>query len=139
MTNIENAKMILTSGGYSCVLCKDSELFTSSQKGIKPLVDYYKSNCSFNGFSAADKIVGKATAFLYLLLGVSAVYADVISSPALELLSKNGVYVGYDTKTDYIINRQGNGICPFENAVKDIEDPDTAYGIILDKMKELSI
>jgi hypothetical protein len=37
-----------------------------------------------------------------------------------------------------IINRKGDGICPFEAAVLEIEDAQVAYGAICRKMDEMT-
>ncbi len=139
MTDLENAKRQLLSGGYTCVLCGRSRQLTSQFRGVKPLVSWYHSGTDVSGFSAADKVVGRATAFLYVLLKVKAVYASVISRSALEVLAANGIDARYDTLVDNIINRRGDGICPFEEAVLDLQEPSQAYTAIRAKMAELNI
>ena len=132
MTDLENAKQILSSGGYTCVLCNGEKTFTSNERGVKPLVTWHESGDFFGGFSAADKVVGKGAAFIYVLLGVSAVYAGIISHPALELLQKSGIHVEYGEAVPHIINRRGDGFCPIETAVWDVpfENIEDAYQII---------
>lgn len=139
MMDANIAKQILTSGEYTCVLCKGDTVYTSDERGVKPLVAWVESAVDFQGFSAADKVVGKGAAFLYVLLGVDAVYAQVISAPALALLQSNGIRVAYDVKTDSIANRRGDGVCPFETAVLPIDDAKDAYSVIREKMRELHI
>ena len=139
MSDIIKAKELLNAGEYTCVLCKGEDTVTLTERGVKPLVRLLRSGESYVGYSAADKVVGRATAFLYVLLGVSRVYARVMSRAALSVLENAGIEVGYDTLTDNIINRRGDGICPFESAVLDILSADEAYGAILEKMKEMGI
>ncbi len=139
MTDIEKAKQYLLLDNYTCVLCKDCEIHTSAQRGVKPLVIWLESGNDFNGFSAADKVVGKATAFLYVLLGIKEVYANVISKSALQVLVDNSINVEYGELVENIINRQGNGICPFESAVLEINDAQNAYKAIRNKMTEMNI
>ena len=134
MTDIKKAKQILLSGEYTCVLRKGDIVYTSTLRGVKPLVQFIESGNSFFDFVAADKVVGKATAFLYIILGVKSIYASVISAPALDLLQKNKIEISYGTLVDYIINREGTGICPFEEAVLDVEDTKTAYIVIQNKI-----
>ena len=136
---MNKAKEILLSGEFTCVLCGGDDIITSTLRGVKPLVQLLESRRGLEGYSAADKVVGRATAFLYLLLGVTSIYAPVISRPALELLQCRGVAVEYDTLTDNIINRQGNGICPFEAATLHVSDEQEAYTAIRNKMKEMNI
>lgn len=139
MLNLEKAESVLASDEYTCALCKDEQIYTSKERGVKPLVVWLQSSTDFNGFSAADKVVGKGAAFLYVLLGINAVYAHIISIPALELLKRHNINVKFDIITDNIINRKGNGICPFEEAVLNIDNAEAAYVAILNKMKEINI
>ena len=125
MTELEHARQCLQSGNYTCVLCKGKTVHTSTERGVKPLLRWIASGEDFSGFSAADKVVGKGAAFLYVRLGVKAVYATVISKSAWQVLQN-------------IINRKGDGICPFEAAVLEIEDAQVAYGAICRKMDEMT-
>lgn len=139
MNDLNSAKKMLLSGGYTCVLCHEDNTHTTTLRGVKPLVIWYESKLDFNGYCAADKVVGKATAFLYILLGVKAVYAGVISRSALQVLSTHKIMTQYGELVDNIINRQGDGICPFESSVLHIEDPIAAYNAIRKKMKDMDI
>ena len=134
-----DAKEILISGGYTCVLTDGQTVFTSTDRGVKPLVLFLESGELPEGLSAADKVVGRATAYLYALLKVKEVYAQVISRPAADVLADHGIAVTYDKLVSNIINRKGDGICPFEAAVMEINDPDRAYAAIRVKMAELNI
>lgn len=139
MKDLEKARELLHTGGYTCVLCRGSEHYTSVLRGVKPLVDWLESNTDLRGFSAADKVVGRGAAFLYVMLGVQSVYSHVISIPALDVLRSHGIPVEYDTVVEQIINRRGDGFCPFEVAVMDIHDADTAYRAIRKKMEDMNI
>ena len=139
MKDLIKAKEILLSKGYTCVICKENEIFTSEFRGVKPLVKWYAEKTELEGFSAADKVVGKATAFLYVLLGVKRVFAKVISLPAKEVLEGYGIYTEYENLVPNIINRAGDGICPFELAVQDVDDTNESYKIIRLKMEEMGI
>ncbi|MBE6548563.1 MAG: DUF1893 domain-containing protein [Ruminococcaceae bacterium] len=133
------AKELLVNYGYTCVLCCGDKTKTSSLRGVKPLVDFYNCGDDFDGWSAADKVVGKATAYLYVLLGIKQIYAGIISKEAYSVLTGAGICVEYGERVEYIINRRGDGMCPFENAVMNAAGPREAYGIIVDKMKEMNL
>jgi len=75
------------------------------------------------GATVADKAVGKAAAACMIVGGVKAVWADVISQPALQLLQRAGIAVGYGTLAHHIINRAGTGWCPLERLTADCDDP----------------
>ena len=86
------------------------------------------------GFSAADKVVGKAAAILYVLLKVEAVYAPVMSEGAISVLAENGISAFYDKKVSRIINRTGDGLCPMEQAVSDVTDPEEGLKKIRERL-----
>lgn len=134
---MNKAKEILIENGFTCVIYGNDKQYTSTMRGVRPLLNWYEEGIKVNGFAAADKVVGKATAFLYLLLEIDLLYARVISEPALELLQQNSVKVEYETLTKNIINRKGDGICPFEEAVLGVTEPQEAYDKICQKMKEI--
>ena len=139
MKNLENAKKILKDGNFTCVLCKDGTTYTTTERGVKPLVRWLTEETNLQGFSAADKVVGKATAYLYCLLGVKAVHSQVMSGAAARVLEENGIAASQDLLVENIINRQGTGICPFEEAVWEIHDPKNALSAIRCKMEQMHI
>lgn len=138
MKDIKLAKFILKDEGLTCVLCKDDMVFRSDKRGVRPLLDLLESGIDFCGFSAADKVVGNGAAHLYVLLGVSEVYAEVISMPAVKTLCKHRINIRVGTLVEAISNRQGDGICPMEEAVRGIDDPKEALKAIRMKLAELS-
>lgn len=137
MNDLQRAKSLFSSGGYSCVLVKGEEVVTSEKSGIAPLLEFIESGKDYGGFSAADKIVGKAAALLYTHMGVTAVYAEVLSVPAQKILKENGIEFEYSTLTEKIINRRGDGLCPMELAVAETNDPEQALKILKEKVRRL--
>lgn len=137
--DLKKAIDILNSGQYTCVLCKDNEIHISTERGVKPLLEWLESGIDLKGFSVADKVVGKAAAFLYVLLGVKEVYAPVMSESAIYTLSRNGIFPQCDISVKNIINRTGMGNCPMEEAVVDITIPVEAVNAIRNRLKELAM
>ena len=137
MNDLQKARRMLEEGGYTCVLCKADAIFTSTKRGVAPLMELWESQTAVAGFCAADKVVGKATALLYRLLGVRAVYALIISESALEALQAGGIEVAYETLVPYIVNRAGDGRCPMETVTADLRDPALAPAAIKAKLEEL--
>ena len=132
-----NARALLVEGGYTVVLCRGDVTYTDTRRGVAPLLALLDSATDVAGFDAADKVVGKAAAFLYLRLGVASVYATVISTPAYDLLTANGVTVTYDTLVDAIRNRAGDGYCPMETVTLPLTDPVEAEIAIRKRLAEL--
>lgn len=136
-SDMMRAGELLSSRGYSCVLMREGSTFTSYERGVKPLLKWLDSGFDFSGYFAADKVVGRGAAFLYIHLRVRGVYARVMSLSARDLLWQNGIAVVCDNYTEHIINRTGDGICPFEAIVENITDMDEAKALIYHKAREL--
>lgn len=139
MNDIEKAKELLQQGKYTCVLCKGDTVYTSTFQGVAPMVEWLGSGADLRGYSAADKIVGKASAMLFVLAGVKEVYAPVMSEGAINTLSHHGIRCLCDTRTDGIINRTGTGSCPMEQAVRNIQEPSAAFEAIKRTQKLLKM
>lgn len=120
----EKARAKLAEGGLTCVFCRGEELITSEEKGLRPLLARINGGASLDGMCAADKVVGKAPALLYVLLGVSEVYAPVMSRAAAEVFERYNIPHGCGTVVDEILNADRSGLCPMERAVKSVETPE---------------
>lgn len=136
--DMEKARQLLA-GEVTCAVCRDEQHYTTTRRGVKPLAGWLEQGLDLRGFSAADRVVGRATAFLYILLGVRAVWARVMSAPAAEVLRSAGIEVSCEQEVSGIINRRGDGPCPFEAAVLHITDPAEALAAIRRKMEEMGI
>ena len=116
----------------SCILLKDGHIITQeSGKGLAPLftvLDKYSKE--MNGGVIVDKVIGKAAASLVICGKASAVYTELISEPALELLKKHGVKVQYGKCVPQILNRNKSGLCPMEERVAEIDDPQKAVEVL---------
>ncbi len=126
MKDLEQARQLLREGGYTCVLVRGETVLTARQRGVKPLMHWLEEGTDVRGFRAADKVVGKAAACLYVLLGVSTIHAGVISEPAAQVLRENGIEVSFDQCVAAIRNRTNTGFCPMEQAVMGISTPQEA-------------
>ena len=131
------ARQKLLDGGYTCFVLLGQEEYFSFERGVKPLLSFLQSGTSFLGAVAADKTVGAGAAHLYVLLGVSAVWANVMSQPAKTVLEQNGIAVFYQTLVPNIINRQGTDLCPMERAVLGAENSLVAKERILRALEKL--
>ncbi len=137
MTDLEIARSHLETGSYTCVVTRGEEIFFATDRGVKPLLNWLDSGVDMTGASAADRVVGRATAFLYCLLGVSRVYAAVMSRPAAQVLEAGGIEAHWGKLVEGIINRRGTGPCPFEETVMDITNPQEALTAIRNKMAQM--
>lgn len=136
--NLEKAVALLKTGGFTLAAVGGGDNITSREKGVKPLLNLLDGRKNLRGFSAADKVIGKAAAFLYVLLSPEEIYADVISAPALEVLERYGIKIRYGVLADAIRNRDNTGFCPMETAVLNDADPESALVHIREKLRKIT-
>ncbi len=128
----------LLSQGFTCVITRNGEMiFASKDRGIKPLLTVISENIDTKNCTAVDKIVGKAAALLYVYMGVSEVYAEVMGKDGLYILQKHDIKAVYQTLTDHITNRVGNDICPMEKTVSEISEPESALAALKEKAAQI--
>lgn len=135
MTDIELAKESLE--GHSICLCKGGDIITDDGRGISPMMKFIGMGKDLKGYSAADMIVGKAAAMLFVKAGICAVHGKVMSEAASEYLEALHIPHSYDKLTEQIINRTGDNICPMEAAVANISDPEEGYKVLFNKIQEM--
>lgn len=126
---MKKAKETFAQGNYTCVWCRDNELLTSKEAGLRPLLTRIREGKDLSGFYAA--------AFLYVKLGAAGVYAPVMSRGAKELLTEYNIPAEADELTENIRNRQNTGLCPMECAVSSCGSPEAAYAAILEAIRKM--
>ncbi len=114
---LARARSLLAEGRYTLVLVRGDLTETDTARGIEPLLSRLDGGSDYRGYAAADKVVGKAAAFLYVLLGIRELHAETVSELALQVLSAQDISVTYTTLTPRIRNRTATGDCPMETAV----------------------
>ncbi len=135
---LKRAKALLAEGNYTCVVCCGGETYTATERGVRPLLSWLNGGTPLALGTAADRVVGKAAAFLYVLLGVKAVYAPIMSAPARDTLRAGGIEVFADSIVPAIRNRTDTGFCPMESAVWELSDPREAKAALERRLAELA-
>ncbi|MBQ6223290.1 MAG: DUF1893 domain-containing protein [Solobacterium sp.] len=134
--DIIHARELLTED-ITCVVCKGEDVLTSKDHGVKPLMTWIREGKDFHGYSAADRVIGRAAAFLYTILGVTEVHAELMSRNGLAVLEKNGINYTYDSLIDNILNQTKTDLCPMEKLTLQYEEPQEAYEALKIKIAEL--
>lgn len=125
--------------GDTCAIVGEDTVLRSKERGIKPLMAWLAAGEDCVGAVAADKVVGKAAAFLYVLLGVAEVHANVMSESAEGVFLRFGIVYTFDEKVTAIRNRTDTGFCPMEQAVLGVEEPKGAYTVLNERLNSLKI
>ena len=137
MKELKRAEALLRRGDYTCVICDRDRVLTSTKKGIAPLLERITAGEDLHGACVADHVIGRAAALLLIHAGASAVYGEILSEKAAQLLKKHGLRVQYGTLVPEIRNRGNTGPCPMEQAVAEIDDPAQAAPALAAKLAAL--
>ncbi len=137
--NLSKAIKIFCEEKHECVCVGDGVTLTSDAKGISFLFGRAQEKIIFKNGAAADKIVGKAAAYLFVLLGIKSVYAEVISESAISVLEEYKIEYKYNILTKYIVNRRGDGMCPMEIAVKNATSPQEAFDCLFKELNKIKL
>lgn len=132
-------QQLFASQQATIALKKDGKLIVSQfGRGIAPALSLYDEQPELlRGADVFDTIVGKAAASIFILAGVRSVYGQTMSQSAVQLLTRHGVACSYETVTPQIINRTGTGLCPFEQAVLTIGEPEACLRVIRETLAHL--
>lgn len=124
--DLELAKDMLHSG-LGLVAIKGGRVITSSrERGVRPLVEAvlrFSDGDDLRDAAIADRVVGRASAMLCIFCGAAAVYTPLVSEGAASELKGADVLLVADTTTRYILNREGNDMCPFEKMTEGLRMP----------------
>ena len=127
---LKDATLALINGERVCVY---------NERGIKTLLSLLQDDPQLlENATVADKIVGKAAAYLMVKGGVKEVYAETISERAIEVFRLYQIPVTFGVRTLQIVNRSGTGPCPMESTVEDIDDIELAFEALKQKVKALN-
>ena len=75
-TDLDLARALLIANrDATLVAVRGDEIHVCHERGVKPLLKMIKEGRSLRGFAVADKVVGKAPALLYAVLGPEAVFS----------------------------------------------------------------
>lgn len=124
----ELINVLVDEGCCGVVRSVQGELRTFSRRGVADLFSLVADEPDFlRGASVADRVIGRGAALLLVKGGAREVYAQVISSGALEVLRSVGIETSFDKEVPNIINRTGTDICPVEKLTASTSSPDEAY------------
>ena len=103
----------------------DTLVFSSKEKGVRPLLEYIDSPApGHDGVVVFDRVTGNAAALLSVKAGGRAVYSLMGSELAAATLAKRGLEYRFAETVPYIKNRDATGMCPMEKLSlgKDVEE-----------------
>jgi len=124
------AKKHLIKNNLTCVITDDDNIvYTSYERGVAPLVIFIRKNLQGN-FYLADKVIGKAAAYLCVKANIKHVFTTVISYAAIEIFKQYNISYEYEQVVPAIQNRNRDGNCPMEQLSVGVSD----YNEMFDKV-----
>ena len=137
-TDLDLARALLIANkDATLVAVRDDEVITVTERGIKPLLAWVRDGRDLTGFSVADKVVGKAPALLYAVLGPDAVFSPVMSWTGRAVLLAAGTATSYDALVPHIQNHARDGQCPMDASVEGIWEPYEAAHVLAERARRL--
>ena len=139
-TDLDLARALLIANkDATLVAVRGDEIVVCRDRGVKPLLKMVAEGRSLKGFSVADKVVGKAPALLYAVLGPEAVFPPVMSWTGRAVLLAAGIFVSHDVLVPHISNRAKSGQCPMDESVTNIWEPYEAVGVLEERARQMAL
>ena len=126
--DLDTAKQRLEEKRLSLVFVRNAQvIFETDREGLRGFLQAIETlGESLSGATVADKIVGRAAAFLCVYSRVKAVFAVTMSRAGRETLEAHGIPCEYRRLVSMILNRKKTDRCPFETLVQDAVDSEDA-------------
>lgn len=126
---------LIRNPSWTFVCMKDQDVFHSEKHGIAPIMQVLSENPELlRDAYVEDRVIGRAAALLLIYGQIRALYAELISEYAVEVLAKTKMEVRYERIVPSIMNRNKTGMCPMEETVLAVDNPEIAYGMLRKKM-----
>ena len=110
---------------------------TFDGRGVSDLMDIYRNEPSLlKGALVADKVVGSAAAAVYVMGGITELYAATLSRRALAMLNRARISVSYGELVPNISNNAKNGVCPLDEACAKAKTPEECIKILSEKFQK---
>ncbi len=127
MDEISLLNQFLVSNNTLWVYNGDRLLFTSSRRGLQPLLEYINKSVPFQDeIKIFDKLIGNAAALLAVKAGCKKIYSPLGSELAIKTLCYYDIQHHIDSITPYIQNHEREDMCPMEKLSIN-KDPEEFY------------
>ena len=106
--------------------------------GVKPLLRLHDFRPDvLKGAWVVDKVVGRAAAAIAVDGGAARVHGLLMSETAKAFLAEQDVPATADEMVPQILNRKRDGLCPLEDAVKNLDEPAKMLKAVRARIKKL--
>jgi len=136
LNDIDIARVALRNSDNSIVVVKDGKIISTKKGGgVRPILEVIEElGEEMHDSVVGDRILGKASALLLRFSKVKGVYSPQATKTAIAVLIVGGIPSQADELVPFIQNRSKDGLCPFEKMLKNIDSPEEAYKILMEKV-----
>jgi hypothetical protein len=136
LKDITCASDFLHSHSDSIVAVRNQTVIGTKQgDGIRPFLELMNDmKDQLSECVIGDRILGKASALLCCYVHARGMYAPQGTKTAIAALVVHGIPAQVDSMVPHIMNRTGDGLCPFERLLESVDDPSEAYRLITEKL-----
>ena len=136
LDDIETACDYLHNHSDSIVSIKQQSIIDSKKgEGVRPFLELIRdAKNPLSECVIGDRILGKASALLCCYVKVRGVYALQGTKTAIATLLIQGIPAQVDTVISHVKNRTGDCLCPFEQMLSNVEEPEEAYHMLKRKL-----
>ena len=120
------------------ILRNDEVIYSFNGSGIGAVYKTIKVDPKMiTGSEIYDTYVGKAVAMLLSKYGAKSVYGEEMTQLAIDVFMKYGIDYRYGKLVPMIYNHDESAECPFEMAVKEIDDLEKAQVAVFKTMSDV--
>lgn len=132
LIDIEYAQKILDESDSSIVAVKGSKVIKEKKgSGLRPFLELISElGDQLSECVIGDRVLGKASALLCRYCMLRGVYSPQGTKTAIAILLIGAIPCKVDSLIPFIKNLNGDGVCRFEQLLKDVDDPHQAYDFL---------
>ena len=134
--DINLARFTLSSEDYSIVVIRDEKILKYKREvGIRSILEIIDEiGDEIKQTVVGDRILGKASAFLWRYSKIKGVYSPLATKTAIAILIIGGIPCQADEMIPFIKNNNSNCLSSYEKMLKNVELPEEAYKILKDNV-----
>ena len=136
---LDRAKMLIRTGKAECVLVKNGKITHIERgRGVSPLLRLYDRNPdAMRGGIIVDKVIGRAAAAIAISGGAAFVHGELMSEDAQRYLKEYNIAASHVLMVHRILNRKRDGLCPLEQSVSGISNPQQAMSAMRKRIAQM--
>ena len=135
---VAEARRLIREGRAECVVIRNGKLHVKRGRGVMPLLEFRDDGKDLlRGATVADKVIGRAAAAILIAGGARAVYGETMSEDGRAYLRRHGIRTSCGKLVPRILNADRSGLCPLEQSVKGVDDPELAVRALRKRIAEL--